>query len=512
MNKRAFVPSDLQTAFFNEVESGSGNVNLIAVAGSGKSTTILRSLTRIPTHRKVKILSFGNRIVKDLKEKMKELETELGRGFPNVYISTFHSVGNSALMYYYKRRNINPRLEKVNGKKTKDILKSKVSEEEYFLYNKFVSDLVSFAKAGGLGIPGVDEASESNLYEIIEHHDMVLEDNNAKLDRAIHLARATLALSLKEARDNGWYDFDDMLYVPLYLNLKLWPEDEIFCDEAQDMNRLRREMIRRMMKSGTRVYFVGDPKQAIFGFTGATNDAMDIIKQEFKCKEMYLNVSYRCPKSIAAKVKAIVPYFEVYEGNIEGDIFDVNLKEMLEIVTKDDAILCRNVAPLVSLAFKLIGSGRACHVLGSEIGKGLVSLVKKMDAQDLPHLKANLERWRDAEMAMLLEKGKDDKAAAVADRAECIFVMIESIPESMKSIQGLIARIDALFQDEDNTLCLSSIHAAKGREWTNVVTYAPNRMPSPWARKPWMRTQEDHLSYVNDTRAMNYNMILQEIA
>lgn len=506
--KRAFVPSELQSAFFDEVEHGSGNVNLIAVAGSGKSTTCLRALVRIHPSKKVKILSFGNRIVKDLKEKLKELEVELGRTFPNVYVATFHSIGNSALRSYYKSRRINA--GSPDDQKVLNLLKSKISEEEFFLYSKFVCDLVSYAKAGGLGIPGIAECSENNLLEIIEHHDMMLESNEAKLDRAIHLARATMAASIKEAR-SGWFDFDDMLYIPLYLNLPFWKEDVVMCDEAQDMNRVRREMVRRIMKPSSRAFFVGDPKQAIFGFTGATNDAMDVIKEEFDCKEMYLNVSYRCPHRIASKVQSLVPYFKVYEGNMEGDEFDVNFQEMQDIVTNNDAILCRNVAPMVSLAFKIIGTGRACHVLGSEIGKGLVSLVKKMEAQDLNHLKVNLERWRDREVEAFTAKGKEDKAAAVIDRAECIFVMIENLPETMRSIDGLIARITALFQDEERTLCLSSIHKAKGREWDNVVIYAPNRMPSPWARKEWMAEQERNLEYVAYTRAKNYTMYLAEM-
>jgi DNA helicase-2/ATP-dependent DNA helicase PcrA len=506
--KRAFVPSELQKAFFEFVQYGNGNCNLVAVAGSGKSTTCIRTIPLYPSHLKVKMLSFGNRIVKDLKAKVVELEAELGRKFPNVFVSTFHSVGFSALRSYFKSKGLRGEL---NDHKLRNLLRSKISEEEMFLYGKFVVDLVGYAKGSGLGIASVAPASDENFYEIIEHHDMMLESEQAKLERAVALARALLAASMKQCRDEGIYDFDDMLYMPLYLDLRFWQEDIIIVDEAQDMNRVRREIVRKMMKRTTRVFFVGDPKQAIFGFTGATNDAMEVIKQEFDCIELMLNVSYRCPKRIVSKVKALVPYFEVYEGNKDGDEFDVKLDEMLPIVTDRDAILCRNVAPMVSLAFKLIGRGRACHVLGSEIGKGIITLIKRMDAQHIDHLKGLIEQWRDREMEALLAKGKEDKAAGVADKAECVFVLIENLPEAMRTIDGLIARVESLFQDEDRTLCLSSIHKAKGREWENVVIYCPERLPSPWARKPWMREQESNLEYVAYTRAMNYTMYLPEV-
>lgn len=508
--KRVFVPSALQTKFFEFVVDGQGNCNLIAVAGSGKSTTCIQALPKIPSHLKVKMLSFGNRIVKDLKKKVVELEEEMGRKFANVYVSTFHSVGFSALRSFYKSRNI--RFGEPNDRKLRNLLKSKISESEMFLYGKFVVDLVDYAKGSGIGIAGIAENSEENYYEIIDHHDMMLENKEAKLERAVALARALLVASFKQARDEGIYDFNDMLYVPLALGLEFWKEDIIFVDEAQDMNRVRREIVRKMMKRTTRVFFVGDPKQAIFGFTGATNDAMEVIKQEFNCKELMLNVSYRCPQAIVSKVKSLVPYFEVYEGNPHGDEFDIKLEDMLEIVTEKDAVLCRNVAPMVSLAFKLIGKGRACHVLGSEIGKGLITLVKRMDAQNIEHLKGLIEQWRDREVTALIEKGKEDKAAGVNDKADCVNILIDNLPETMRTVDGLIARIESLFQDEDNTLCLSSIHKAKGREWTNVVIYCPERMPSPWARKDWMREQESNLEYVAYTRATNVTMYLPEVA
>lgn len=454
------------------------------------------------------MLSFGNRIVKDLKTKVTELEEEIGRKFPNVYVSTFHSVAFSALRSYFKSKNMRGELVE---NKLRNLLKTKISETEMFLYGKFVVDLVGYAKGSGIGIASIAANTDDNYYEIIEHHDMMLENKEAKLDRAVHIARALLVASFKQCRDEGIYDFDDMLYVPLALNLKFWQEDIIIVDEAQDMNRVRREIVRQMMKCTTRVFFVGDPKQAIFGFTGATNDAMEVIKAEFNCTDLMLNVSYRCPKAIVPKVQALVPYFEVYEGNRHGDELNVDLKDMLEIVTERDAILCRNVAPMVSLAFKLIGKGRACHVLGSEIGKGIITLIKRMGAENIDHLKGLIEQWRDREMEALLAKGKEDKAAGITDKAECVFILIDNLSEAMRTIEGLIARIESLFQDEERTLCLSSIHKAKGREWENVVIYCPERMPSPWARKAWMQEQESNLEYVAYTRAMNVTMYLPEV-
>lgn len=503
-----FTPSTKQAEFFNFVANGRGSCNLISVAGSGKSTSILQSFPYINNRENVLYLVFNTRNAEEMRAKLKQLESDTNRSFRNVFVSTFHAYGFSALRYFYKSNNIT--VQKPDDKKCRHIFKTMASEEDNLLYSSFVCKLVSYAKGEGIGVT-IKEGIEEAYYRLIDHHDMQLESENANLERAIELARKLMKTSF-EAAKTGYIDFDDMLFVPLALNLSFFKQDHIFVDESQDTNPVRREVVKRSLKSAnSRVYAVGDPKQAIYGFTGASNEAMDIMAREFSACTMYLNVSFRCPKSVVAAVQNIVPYFEVNDTNSEGDVFDVTFKEMLDVVNNNDAILCRNVAPIVSLAFKIIGAGRACHVLGSEIGKGLAVLVNKMNAKDIDDLRASLISWGNREMERLTNEKKEEKAAAIQDKVECLLVMIESLPSTVYTIQGLLTRIETLFQDEENTLCLSSIHKAKGREWTNVVIYRPELMPSPWAKKAWAREQEENLEYVARTRAMNYLMFMQEV-
>lgn len=506
---QSFIPSQKQIDFFHFVAHGHGSCNLISVAGSGKSTSILRSFPYIPEHKSILYLVFNTRNSNDMKAKLADLRQETGRAFEKVFIKTFHAHGFGILVQHLKSRGVT--LQKPTQYKCRELFKTMVSANNFILYSSFVTKLVSYAKGEGIGLltPSTPEA----YYNIIEHHDMQLDHNDATFEQAITYTRELMSLSFKAARDDGNIDFDDMLFMPVALNLNFYPQDYIFCDEAQDTNPMRREILRRCCRTNglTRVFAVGDPKQAIYGFTGATNDAMDLIKKEFNSVELYLNVSYRCSKAVLPEVQGIVPYFEVHPNNNEGDVFDVNLEEALPILTARDAILCRNVAPLVSLAFKLISRGRACHVLGSEIGQGLISLVKKMGSTDLADLTDKLTAWRDREMNIALSKDQEQKAANINDRAECIFTLMDSLPENYRTVSALLCRIDSLFKDDEPTLCLSSMHKSKGGEWDNVVIYREELMPSPWARQSWQREQESNLEYVAKTRTMNYLMYMGEV-
>ncbi len=507
---RPFIPSEKQKCLFDWVANGVGNAILIAVAGSGKTTSILQCFPYIPDFMKVLYLVFNTKNSDEMKAKLANLRRETGRSFYGVMVSTFHSFANSVLRGYFRSANITFR--KPDSFKCRTLFKKMYPDEKIqLMYSSFVCELVGYAKGDGVGIDGLAPATAETYWGFVEHHDMELEHEEGDVGQAITYARELMRASYIEAKNNGWIDFDDMLFMPLALRLNFPKHDWVMGDEMQDTNPVRREIVIRSMKPTGRFLGVGDPCQAIYGFTGASNDAMEIIKNELHCTELMLNVSYRCPQAIVASVKELVPYFEVHPDNKQGDEFDVTLDEALECLTDTDMILCRNVAPIVSLAFKIIGRGRACHVLGSELGKGLVKLVRKMQATDIDSLQANIEVWCEREVEKYTAKGKEDKANAQADKAQCLYVIIENLPENSRTVEGVINRIGAIFQDEERTLCLSSCHRSKGRESENVVIYKPELMPSPWAKKEWMAKQERNLTYVAKTRTMNYLMFLSEV-
>src|SRR6202035_4049275 len=104
------------------------------------------------------------------------------------------------------------------------------------------------------------------------------------------------------------------------------------------------------------------------------------------------------------------------------------------------------------------------------------------------------------------------QAEALADRVDTIFALMQGC----ETIDALKARINAMFVDSDNeprpTLTLSTVHKAKGREWTRVYVLGMHQyMPSKWARQQWQKQQETNLIYVALTRAMS-ELIVVDVA
>lgn len=459
------APSEYQRAIFDFVARERGSLIVRAVAGSGKTTTCVHSLKFIP-----------------------------GVDVSRVRASTFHSVGFGAVA---KKLAIPFERIDTNGSKVSRLAREALNELDHDLYGSFCSRLVGLAKGQGVGCLVPDEAGA--WHEIIAHHDLYLEDERADEGRAVEIARQLLKKSNEVARE-GFLDFDDQLYLPILWRLRLWQNDVVYVDEAQDTNPVRRAIAKMALRPGGRLIAVGDERQAIYGFTGASHDAMDLIRKEFDCRELPLTVSYRCPSKVGELARELVPYFETAPAAIEGSVDHMPVKEALKVLDSHDVVLCRQTRPLFDLAFKLIAKGVGCAILGRDIAKGLVDLIKKRRASGIPNLVSKLEAFRDSEVSRFMAKGEEAKAEAISDRVGCVLCVIDNLHERERTVPGLIARLEGMFTDGNGVLVLSTQHKAKGREWRRVAILSPGLNPSPWARQDWQALQERNLMYVAWTR------------
>jgi len=255
-----------------------------------------------------------------------------------------------------------------------------------------------------------------------------------------------------------------------------------------------------------RAIFVGDRHQAIYGFTGADNDAIDLIIKEFDCTSLPLTTTYRCPKAVVAKAQQIVSHIQAADTAPEGVVRNLNTFNEIfkEALGATDAILCRNTAPLVKLAFQLIRKGVPCHVEGRDIGQGLLKLIRQWKSvQFVPQLVEKLKEWRDSQVNILTAKGKESQAAAISDKIETLLV----IAEDCSTLIEIENKINTLFSDSEGNkkpvLTLSTVHKSKGREWNRVFLLGQEKfMPSKYAKAQWELEQENNLIYVAYTRAM----------
>lgn len=518
ISQKSFKSSPQQERLFTWVKTGRGNAIVVAVAGSGKTTTLLGKAddsgnTLLPgavdfMNGSVAVVAFGKKNAQEFDARL----TARGVDKKRIRSGTAHSFGFSA----WRWANKGVRVAERNGAEKWDLIVQALQIPEQF--QSFVRSLIRMAKQRAIGVLCPID-SQAAYYDIVDHFDMAYElaeeneygtgqDPEQLIQDGVNWAIKALRYSNSIGREI--VDFDDMPYLPLVFNCRIWANDWLLVDEAQDTNPCRRALYRRMLKPGGRAIFVGDPAQAIYGFTGADNDSLDLIKNEFHCTELPLTVTYRCPKAVVQLAKTWVNHIEAHDSNIEGQVYSVQMVDFIKQtkeLNKQDAILCRNTKPLVELAFSLIRAGVPCHVEGKEIGRGLISLTKRWQVRTIDALRNRLGTFLERETRKLMAKGKEDSAAALTDRVETVLVIAGTMPADSR-VSDLRAKIEGMFADTADgkpaiNLTLATVHKAKGMEWNDVYLLGRNKyMPSPYARQTWQMEQEDHLCYVAVTRSM----------
>lgn len=518
-----------QATVMNWIIAGKGNLILRARAGCGKTTTLIEMVRIIiETGETVFLGAYNTAISIEIAGKLKKM----GAQFPQVVSSTMHSAGNSAWKY------VNPKVV-LDDKKVEKILTGIRDECERLalsghakaaelnmkkdlcdMAETFVKKAVSLAKQRAFGFL-CSYQDPQQWFDMIDHFGLEQDlEEDVDFDTVIKLCIKVYEKSLAQNKDV--IDYDDMILAPLINKTRMFQYNWVLVDEAQDTNPARRALAAKMLKPGGRFVAVGDNFQAIYGFTGADNDSLELIQRAFSASELPLTLTYRCPKKIVAIAQQWVPDIEAHESNGEGVYRVLNLLPTKnsegesipsfqdEVLTNEDVILCRNNKPLVELAYNLIRRGIACKVEGREIGTGLAKLARRWKVKKLDILAKRLENWQKLETQKFMAKNREDLAAGIEDKYETMMVMIEKLQADGKNtVEELVDFIFSLFGDtkEGETqkiLTLSSIHKSKGREWKRVYILGRNKyMPNPWAVKEWQQQQERNLMYVAVTRSMN---------
>lgn len=479
-----------QNNFFTFVETGEGNCILIASAGSGKTTTAIEGANRIPFGDNFIFLAFGADIVKEL----------VSKGFRNA--KTFHSLGFGPVMSAIGASQL-------DSNKTRKIVNGLMAGRDISLYASFVYKMVSLAKQYGVGaFPELPIDDENVWTEIAKKHGIELDKEAANWNTAIQWSQQILSKS--NTIDAA--DFDDLLYFVVLKDIPLKKYDYIFIDEAQDTNHIQREVIKRASTPKTRLLFVGDPDQAIYAFRGASSDSMELIKEEFGCVELPLNMSYRCPKKVVEFAKQWSPNIEAAPNAKEGVVDDRQYNWKVEDFKKDDLILCRTTKPLVELAFKMLATPNTItpQILGKNIGDGLIALIKKMNAKSIQEFKRKLSEWYAKEYAKAVEKMQDDLIEDLTDKYEILLFLSSNMKGFRSTVDDLIQYINSLFEEKKDRAILCTIHKAKGLEAERVYWLNKSACPSKYAKMDWQKKQEKNLCYVAATRSKNELILIEQ--
>lgn len=474
--------SKYQKRIYNEIKDSNTNIIIGAVAGSGKTTTLMGCLDLVPKGKDIAFLAFNNSIVDELKTRIKRKD---------VLVTTMHSFCWRSIMKnrgYKAELKPNKSLEHIK----KVLLKNKIDIKKTAYYQYVLSTIVDLMRM-------TLTFDVEKVVELASHHDLNINDEEAQM--------AIEVLKLMD-KDDHIFDFTDMIYRVVSEDLKVAKFDYVFVDESQDLSRCQQSIITKILKRGGRLVAVGDPNQAIYGFAGADIDSYSRLKTLFdNTIELPLSVNYRCGTRIVEAAKKINPQIEPFNGNKPGIVREGFIDE----IRSGDWVLCRNLKPLVLSNLYFLSMGIKSYVKGKDIGVGLIALVNKIGCETTKSMLVKYRQTIQKERLKLIKLGmKNPDNSEKIDGMNQKFDILSVLSEGISYTKDLKENIKQIFKEQGEGICLSTIHKSKGLENDNVFILCPELIPSRFAVQEWQLKQEDNLLYVAITRAKKKLVFLSD--
>lgn len=523
------MPSDTpeQLAIFEHLATTPLPLLIDAKAGSGKTTTVISALSRGCVAGASLVLAFNKAIAEEIKARFAAASPSFLIA-ANTNISTVHAHGLRAFASRGKPQ--------VQGGKLNFMLRDQVAsyrdDDDARRNTRHIARLTSMAKNAGFGLKACDSretfpsiGDKAAWEDLVEHFNLDAElEGQFKTQDLISEAITLLESSNKRL---GMIDFDDMVYLPLLLDLPLPLYDNVLIDEAQDINATRRELAFRSLKRPkARIIAVGDPNQAIYGFTGASVDSLDAIRR--RCDPspptLPLSICWRCDDAVLDEARKIVPTIRTAQHKQgKGSVWKVPFRsepdgkgyageDFLALPAPGDAILCRLNKPNVATCLGLLRRGTPARIEGRDLGAKLLGHVKKASESwafsPISDSIGDLESYLQLETAKLISKQRESAIGMLEDEVGAAQLLIERVVETkgpkarFTDLEALTATLFADDVQKHSTVTLASVHKAKGREWRRVFILGRyDYMPFHRATLPWEEVQEQNLIYVAVTRA-----------
>ncbi len=510
-----FTPSKYQKDIFKFILEDDKNGLISAVAGSGKTTTLIKALEIIPEGKSVLFMAFN-----------KSISDEISKRVPKnkfIDVKTVHSYGNSLLSSYIeteiepdKYRLVYKNVINFLSGKDLDSIKKYKFDQEHISYIEFIRNFTN-------GKDLYDTNFRNNVNKLVNLSRLHFIDfdtfsigiselkmiaNQNSIESNDYECEVSWYISKLGMYDNKIIDYTDMVFLPNLFKFDVSKYDFVFIDECQDLNTCQRLLMLQAVKPETgRFIAVGDPKQSIYAFAGADSESYKKLRQLPNTKELPLSVTYRCGKEIINQVKHINPLIKPHTKNGVGEV----LESFSYLDIEDgDMVLCRNTFPIVSLCINLLCKGRKAYIIGSDIGLSLKNMIKNCEKRTEKFSMENVISRLNHEVEKMIEKIKVKNGISSREASEETTVMlfrekiqiIQALSEDIEDPLVVMEKIDKIFSDNNQQgVCLSNIHKSKGLESNRVFILHRELMPSRRATLPWEIEQENNLIYVAYTRA-----------
>jgi hypothetical protein len=421
-----------------------GDLAINAVAGSGKTTTIIEYAAARPSTAKILYLAFNKSV------KLEALRKFSDRSLTNVKIETAHSLAYRHIVTgsNYKVKAGSYKTHEIAG-----ILGLPSSGEKHAEYiianhiNKFVTYFCNSDKAKVQDLNYLSTIADPKAQGFIKSFYAQVETGTRQL-----LAKMK----------NGEIEITHDFYLKLFqLSNPVLPYDYILFDEAQDASAAMLDVF--LKQKGTKV-IVGDTHQQIYGWRHAVNS---LAKTGFDT--LHLSTSFRFPQTIANLAMETLQWKEHLSAYKPVTITGKGKHSK----KSSKAIIARTNLGLLLKAIEFITDNRKVKHIYFE--GNINSYTYADDGASLYDVLNLYNNKRDRIRDPLIQTmGSVEDLEEYIEKTEDIqlSMMVEIVKEYENEIPAIIKSLKDLHSgDEDRSkaeMIFSTVHRAKGMEYDTV--------------------------------------------
>ena len=429
---------------YNIINS-SGNIKINAVAGSGKTTTIIEYSKSRPNRSRILYLAFNKSVKTEAEEKFGRL------GLDNVKVETAHSLAYKNVIYKYGYSL------KSNGYKTHEvaeILKLRRRKEKHFeLFaanhiNRFVSYFCNSSARKVNQLNYLDVISDPVAYDFVSKNYEFIETQTR-----LFLAQM----------DKGELEITHDFYLKKFqLQNPVLNYDYILFDEGQDASPA---MLDVFLNQNAIKVIVGDSHQQIYSWRYAINSL-----EQVDYTALPLTTSFRFPQDIANLACEILKWKNMLSENL---IFPIkgsggkNLNQLKATIARTNLGLLGKAFEFVEQSHKtqpLYFEGNVNSYLYADDGASLFDVLNLYNH--------NYEMIKDA-LIKSFKTFSELEEYVMKTEDNQLSVLVEIVKKYGNELPKLIRLIrDSHVEDKRQAkMIFSTVHRSKGMEYDTVFLH-----------------------------------------
>ena len=369
---------------------------LQAGPGTGKTRALVKRVSSLLADgidpAAILVLTFSNRAAGELAERLVAAAPDAA---PRIWIGTFHAFGLDLVRRHHDRLGLSPNPTLFDRSDAIEILEEMLPTRPLIHYRNLWDPVMVLRDITIAISRAKDELADPGRYRTLAEAMLASaanDDDRVAAEKCLEVADI-YEIYERILRERDAMDFGDLIMRPALL-LESDPalatavqlrHRHLLVDEYQDVNRASARLLRIVAGDGKRLWVVGDARQSIYRFRGASSANMARFPVDYPGAFIdQLDVNYRSTEQIVESTVKVAPHmgasadmlplvlsasrgsgpvkpqirrYETPNDELEGVAASVRELESAGVALRDQAVLCRTNSRLNEVAAALEARG-----------------------------------------------------------------------------------------------------------------------------------------------------------